>query len=139
MPRRQRSGTSPADVKAAVRARDGFRCTRCGLTNEAHRARCGKQLQVHRLKPRSAYTLEGCVTLCSTCHGPQPKGDGGEPDYGHGGKITLNLDLPEGFLVRIERQAKRFGMNRLAYIRMSVVRQLVSDELTDHDSILTGG
>ncbi len=52
-------------VKAAVRERDGHRCTIC--------ERSGIRLDVHRLSPRSEYSVDGCVTLCKHCHGKQPK------------------------------------------------------------------
>lgn len=53
---------SDATVKDAVRQRDGYRCVDCG------KAREGRALDVHRLVPGSAYTLEGCVTVCRGCH-----------------------------------------------------------------------
>lgn len=61
-------------TKAAVRARDGFRCTGCGMTNDEHKARYkGKSLHVHRSSPGSEYTVDGCVSLCYVCHGPKPR------------------------------------------------------------------
>jgi hypothetical protein len=62
-------------IKAAVRARDGFACTKCGATNDAHKALTGRQLEVHRITPGSAYGAAPgvCVTLCRSCHGPEPK------------------------------------------------------------------
>ena len=60
-------------VKAAVRARDGNKCTDCGMTAEDHRKTYGKGLDVHRVVPGSQYTVAGCVTLCRRCHGPKPK------------------------------------------------------------------
>lgn len=58
-------------TKAAVRYRDGHACTKCGMTVDQHRARYERNLEVHRLIPNSAYTLEGCVTLCKACHRKQ--------------------------------------------------------------------
>ncbi len=62
-------------IKASVRARDGFRCTQCGTTNDEHKEKTGRQLDVHRVVPGSAYSAESgvCVTLCRPCHGPQPR------------------------------------------------------------------
>lgn len=48
-------------IKAAVRTRDEFRCTECGMTNAAH-------VDVHRETPGSEYTVSGCVALCRRCH-----------------------------------------------------------------------
>jgi hypothetical protein len=61
------------ETKAAIRARDGNRCTKCGMMNEEHLRRYGKSLEVHRTTPGSPYTHDGCVTLCKPCHGPQPR------------------------------------------------------------------
>jgi cytochrome c553 len=69
---------TPAEVKEAVRERDGQRCVECGLTALEHQERYGMTLDVHRVVPGSAYTLEGCVTLCRACHGPKPKRPAGE-------------------------------------------------------------
>lgn len=64
-----------AQIKAAVRRRDGMRCAKCGMTDAAHRARYRKALDVHRLVPGSAYSITpgACVTLCQVCHGPEPR------------------------------------------------------------------
>lgn len=69
-------------IKAAVRARDGFCCTGCGLSNEENIRRTGRQLQVHRVTPGSLYSVEPgvCVTLCTACHGPKPRRSAGQPD-----------------------------------------------------------
>jgi hypothetical protein len=55
-------------VKAAVRKRDGYRCTQCGATNDEHFAEYRRQLEVHRLTPGSAYTVEDSITVCRPCH-----------------------------------------------------------------------
>lgn len=64
-------------VKAAVRDRDGLRCVRCGVTDEEHRERFGRGLEVHRKTPGGVYTVDGCETLCRMCHGPEPKSPAG--------------------------------------------------------------
>jgi hypothetical protein len=56
------------EIKAAVRARDGFRCVDCGMTAAEHRDRYRRRLEVHRLIPGSAYSVKGTVTLCHRCH-----------------------------------------------------------------------
>lgn len=61
-------------IKAVVRKRDKYRCTKCGMTNRKHKKiHCGRSLQVHRKNPGSEYSLEGCVTLCVSCHNKEPK------------------------------------------------------------------
>jgi 5-methylcytosine-specific restriction endonuclease McrA len=65
------------EIKRAVRERDGNCCTQCGVDNADHLELHGKSLHVHRLIPGSEYSVEGCVTLCIDCHGPQPKSEYG--------------------------------------------------------------
>ncbi len=60
-------------VKKRVRARDGNRCTKCGMTAAAHLERYGRALDVHRSTPGSRYTVDGCVTVCRPCHHKEPK------------------------------------------------------------------
>jgi hypothetical protein len=67
-------------LKAAVRTRDGHRCTECGLADLEHRRVCGKALEVHRLKPGTPYSMEGCRTLCGACHAKQPRSPSGTSD-----------------------------------------------------------
>lgn len=59
-------------VQADVRDRDGYACTKCGMTQAEHFEKHGIQLHVHRVVPQSDYTLEGCVTMCVTCHQNTP-------------------------------------------------------------------
>lgn len=67
-------------IKSAVRERDGQQCTKCGMTAEQHQQHYGRTLDVHRTTPGSEYSLdEGvCVTLCRSCHGPEPRRKHGE-------------------------------------------------------------
>lgn len=62
-----------AEIKEAVRKRDGYRCRDCGMTQDEHIAATGKALDVHRLFPGFGYTIYWCVTLCRSCHGSKPK------------------------------------------------------------------
>lgn len=80
LPDRQRP-SEITRIKTEVRARDDYRCTKCGLTNAQHYAKYGKALDVHRLVPGSVYTVEGSVTLCRICHGPEPRRGPGQIDW----------------------------------------------------------
>lgn len=57
-----------AQIKAAVRARDNWRCVDCQMSNAEHQQTTGKSLHVHRKSPGVEYTIEGCVTVCQACH-----------------------------------------------------------------------
>lgn len=64
-------------IHTLVRQRDGFKCTRCEMTNADHIVKHKSQLHVHRLIPGckgGEYTLENCVSLCKRCHDREPKG-----------------------------------------------------------------
>ncbi len=71
-------------MKSAVRERDGHACTKCNMTEAEHRELFGTDLHVHRLLPGSVYTLDGCVTLCMPCHGPEPRLGAHEMDLAAG-------------------------------------------------------
>lgn len=62
-----------AEIKAAIRERDGMKCVKCGMTNDDHIIQFGGLLEVHRIAPGGRYVPENCKTLCKTCHGPMPK------------------------------------------------------------------
>jgi hypothetical protein len=62
-----------ADIKAAVRERDGFKCRDCGKTNKKSIKGTGRSLQVHRLLPGTEYDEKWCVTLCQQCHARKPR------------------------------------------------------------------
>lgn len=69
-------------VKDQVRKRDEYRCTECGMTHQQHVEKHGTTLHVHRLVPGSIYTLEGCITLCFTCHASKPRSPRGKARNG---------------------------------------------------------
>ncbi len=83
MARKPRQSPTVAEIKAAVRNRDGC-CVECGMTNDQHREHYDRQLDVHRVVPGSVYSMAGCRTYCRGCHGPQPRRKRGQPDYGRG-------------------------------------------------------
>lgn len=77
-----------SQIKTAVRTRDGHQCTKCGMTDEKHRKVYDRSLQVHRITPGSEYTVDGCRTLCTRCHGPEPR----RPNYN---ATTTTLPVPD--------------------------------------------
>jgi 5-methylcytosine-specific restriction endonuclease McrA len=76
-----RNGTSPSvlAIKERIRARDGYRCAECGMTQADHVERYRHVLDIHRNEPGSVYSLApgACVTLCRPCHGPKAKREPG--------------------------------------------------------------
>jgi hypothetical protein len=95
MPRATPTGRqSPSEiirVKAAVRKRDNDCCARCGMTDDQHRERYGRSLDVHRHVPGSEYSLDGASLRCRVCHAREPKRASGTPDlaYGSRGRTVL--------------------------------------------------
>jgi hypothetical protein len=77
----------------------GYRCTQCGMTHDQHAAKYGRTLHVHRLVPRSRYTVEGCVTVCVACHGTMARGSSDVPD-----EAAPNRDPRETFFAPPELQ-----------------------------------
>lgn len=61
-----------AEIKEAIRQRDGYRCVDCGRSQEEVNAQTGslsfKRLDVHRTIRDGQYSLENCVTVCRKCH-----------------------------------------------------------------------
>ena len=58
------------EIKARIRKRDGYHCLACCMDQATHKKRYGRILEVHRIVPRSDYSLKRgqCVTLCIVCH-----------------------------------------------------------------------
>lgn len=95
-------------VKERVRQRDGYRCTQCGMTEAEHRAKYGRTLDVHRVVPRSRYTVVGSVTLCRACHGPQPKAQPETPDEaGRGSPLGIWIDAALRDAIEAARKRNR--------------------------------
>lgn len=94
-------------IKDAVRARDGHRCTDCGITGPEHAARITgpgsrtKTLHVHRLIADGAYSLENCKTVCPTCHCKYRR------DY-----LGLLPKRPRGSVSREERNRRELQKDR---------------------------
>lgn len=87
-------------IKAAVRERDGYRCTKCGMTDDQHRDRYGKTLDVHRMPPAEPYTVAGSVTVCKGCHGTEPRVRGGRKAEPNG-----EIRVPRSFKQRVKQIA----------------------------------
>lgn len=76
------------EIKEQVRARDGYKCVKCGLTQEefarrqrlalGNRSICMERLHVHRRVQDGEYSLENCETLCPSCHSKQRRDITGE-------------------------------------------------------------
>ncbi len=54
--------------KDKVRARCGWKCQACGMTQEEQVARTGRSLSIHRYDPDGDYEKANCVALCQGCH-----------------------------------------------------------------------
>jgi hypothetical protein len=92
-------------IKAAVRERDGYRCTDCGMTNDEHLARHGKSLHVHRLVPGSRYAISGGVTLCYSCHSTKPRCAPGTAVSQYRTGVTLHIWIPPALREAIDALA----------------------------------
>lgn len=81
-------------VKRAVRKRDRYRCTECGMTSQEHLELYDRLLEVHRINPGSVYTVKGCVTLCRDCHYLKPKSARGSAAFvvRYGANLTVWID-----------------------------------------------
>jgi hypothetical protein len=110
-------------VKRAVRERDGYRCTKCGMTDDQHREAHGVGLHVHRAVPGSLYHLDGCVTLCRGCHGTRVRRAPGVPDLAYKASRLLRLEVlvSVGWLAVLGRAREVRGLSRSAYIRQAVL------------------
>jgi hypothetical protein len=76
------------------------------MSNDAHRERYGRQLDVHRTTPGSPYTVDGCVTLCKSCHGPQPRRPRGQRFKDEPG-LPRNVGIPEDWHAVLRRIAAK--------------------------------
>ena len=115
-------------IKAAVRARDGHRCTGCGMTAAQHHERYGKNLDVHRTIPGSLYTLEGCVTICKRCHGPQPRRKKGQRDQAYNySLVAIPLALYEALSRYAEDKSDEDTDRSISWAGRKAVRQFLEE------------
>jgi hypothetical protein len=111
---------SPADIKAVVRHRGGYRCVECGMTARQHVRLFGRTLDVHRTLPGEPYSVRTCVSLCRPCHLTKPKSP---PGTQRPGKQMIVLPCPADLLAVIDRHAEENGRTRPAEI-VFLLRQI---------------
>lgn len=117
-------------IKTAVRNRDGFKCSKCGISNGEHVSKTGRQLEVHRLTPGSAYSIEGCKTLCRWCHGPEPRLPKGMGPKLPNGRIRMICGCTTQFTKAIAIRAARTGASKSDVI-MEALQEFLPDELEE--------
>lgn len=117
---------STSDIKAAVRQRDGYVCTKCGMTDAEHQSVYQQTLQVHRLTPGGPYTLDGCVTVCQGCHGKLPKRKkAGIKKASRAGMTPMFIELSDEDAARLDALIASLPLGGKAdHIRLAVRRHL---------------
>lgn len=115
-------------VKELVRERDGYACTKCGMTDEQHRATYNQTLQVHRVVPGSDYSLAGCVTVCQVCHGPLPRRPrSGVKKAQRPGVTGVYVELPDEQVAALDALIERLPLGgRADHIRLALARHLAA-------------
>lgn len=118
------------EIKAMVRARDGFKCVDCGATRSV-----GKRatLHTHRLTPGSEYTIDGCVTLCHDCHGKRhSNASTGTPDRVRSSPAVLvSLPISHELKEAIGAAADAAGMAMNEWIAELVAKHFGRPELAE--------
>ena len=62
-------------IRIEALERDGYKCVKCGMTNEEHLEKWGRSITVHHKDNKGRYSkeknnkLDNLVTLCLRCHG----------------------------------------------------------------------
>lgn len=64
-----RANQGAGRLRAAVLARDDFRCVLCGMSNDEHVQKWGPITIDHIDRNRKNNTMENLQTLCQKCHG----------------------------------------------------------------------
>lgn len=103
-----------AEVKEAVRERDGFKCHDCGMTQEEHVGKTGRDLDVHRVIPGFDYVAYWCVTLCRSCHGKKAKTVSDSvwrEDEARWFALNLYCDDIKELVSRLDRYASSLGVS----------------------------
>jgi 5-methylcytosine-specific restriction endonuclease McrA len=128
---RRHTETEIAEIKDQVRQRDGMRCTQCGLTNDKHLEQVGKSLHVHRLQPGSYYSVEGCITVCGSCHGSQAQRKPGERDLeANRVVVSVRSDLYEKMRQLANHNGRPVGWEIRLALETHLQRHLASQQGT---------
>lgn len=123
---------TPLEIKTLVRHRDGMKCTQCGMTNDEHFLQYGCRLEVHRLSPGSPYTVDGCVTLCKPCHGPQPRSARYRPGVvapSRRNDLAVKVNTQ---VVRACRIVAAFRCQTLSEYLSEILAPIISQDLEQH-------
>lgn len=121
--RAARGGLSAEAVKMAARERDGYVCTRCGMTEAAHREKYGTALEVHRLQPGSLYTLAGCATMCRPCNAAGPRLPHGATDFEQReDRRSVCVEIDFDLLEEVRRHAEERG-HTVSYVILRALRR----------------
>ncbi len=120
---------SVSKTKATVRQRDNHSCVDCGLTAKDYMERNGTLLDVHRLIPGSRYTVDGCVTVCRSCHKlrhstRKPKRGRLIADVADGGELSQAVHL-RAFKMAVEHN-RTFTKSDVI---MGILRRALAPEL----------
>ena len=116
-------------LKVEIRARDGNRCTKCGMLREEHLLTYCRDLEVHRLIPGCEYDSRYCTTLCLLCHKREPTKLSAEETA----RVLEELGLPQPvyrhrFMLHtedyriIESAARKVGVTPSAFLKQAVLK-----------------
>lgn len=60
------------ELKESIRKRDGYKCQKCGKTQEQNLKEINKKLSVHHIDGDDTNNVEeNMITYCNSCHGKQ--------------------------------------------------------------------
>ena len=86
-------------IRQIVLSRDGYRCRKCGLTQEEHFKKYGYDLHIHHISPyrqNKDSAVSNLVTLCASCH-KKIEGTDNKDVLNSGGALFIRVPI-----VRVE-------------------------------------